>query len=62
MLLLASNATERIAWDMSHHAYYPGLASELEGFTTRTITSQTPVELEYFRNIEFLTDTLQPAV
>jgi ADP-heptose:LPS heptosyltransferase len=54
MLLTASDANERIAWDMSHHAYYPGLSEELRECTTSTVMSPVKTELEYFRNIEFI--------
>ncbi len=54
MLLMASGAENRLAWDMSHHAYFPELGPDLAGVTTQTITGKRSSTLEYFRNIEFV--------
>jgi ADP-heptose:LPS heptosyltransferase len=54
MLLMASHANERIAWDASHHAYFPAMKPELADVTTKTFSSSEKIKLEYFRNIEFI--------
>ena len=53
LLVLASDAARRVAWDMRHHAYFPSFKFK-QPVTTDTITSDKPIELEYFRNIEFI--------
>lgn len=53
LLMLASGANKRIAWDMRHHAYFPSFKFS-RPVTTETIVSDQAIELEYFRNIEFI--------
>jgi ADP-heptose:LPS heptosyltransferase len=54
MMLMASDATERMAWDTSHHAYFPGMKPEMSDVATQTFISSEKIKLEYFRNIEFI--------
>ncbi|MBL7884274.1 MAG: hypothetical protein JNL69_09405 [Bacteroidia bacterium] len=53
LLLYASNANQRIAWNISHHAYFPKIKN-IDQITTQTIKTDIKIELEYFRNIEFI--------
>lgn len=53
MIVYASLAQRRSAWNRNHHPYFPGL-SAADPLTTQTIISNVPIELEYFRNIEFI--------
>lgn len=51
MILLASDAQRRIAWDIRLHAYYPDIRLPLD-ISTEQVYSKEPVLLEYFRNME----------
>lgn len=53
LLVLASGAKEKLAWSSTHHYIYPGF-DRLESRFERTIVSDVPNKLEYFRNIEFV--------
>lgn len=53
LLVLASDASSKYAWHRQYHAYFPGM-DLLDPFFTNQIYSQTPIKLEYFRNIEFV--------
>jgi ADP-heptose:LPS heptosyltransferase len=53
MLVLASGATSTYAWHRQHHAYFPGM-DLLDTVFANQIHSQTPIKMEYFRNIEFV--------
>lgn len=53
LLLVASNAKKRIAWDISHHTYFSKIKN-IQNITTQTLKSNKKIELEYFRNIEFI--------
>jgi ADP-heptose:LPS heptosyltransferase len=54
LLLMATRAHDRRAWDMSHHAYFSELEQEIAPATTETIKSPEKIRLEYVRNIEFV--------
>lgn len=53
LLLVASGAHETIAWDRHLHTYFPGF-DLFDPYITRNITSDKAVQLEYYRNIEFV--------
>lgn len=53
LILAASGAPKRYVWDRNHHAYFPGM-SLLDAHSGIQIHADTPLKLEYFRNIEFI--------
>ncbi|MEZ4804410.1 MAG: glycosyltransferase family 9 protein [Bacteroidia bacterium] len=53
LLLLASDASRRIAWDRSHHAYFSNL-DITDQILTNSIKSSVPILLEYHRNLELI--------
>ena len=58
LMLYASKASVRLAWDRSHHPYFPGLTIA-DSLCTQTIKSDKPIELEYLRHIEFIEKVYQ---
>jgi ADP-heptose:LPS heptosyltransferase len=53
MLILSSQASQKIAWSMKHHIYYQTWLQQ-DNFLTQVIESENIHLLEYFRNIEFV--------
>ena len=53
MLILSSQASQKIAWSMKHHIYYQTWLQQ-DNFLTQIIESKNIHLLEYFRNIEFV--------
>ena len=53
MIVYASLAETKSAWNRKHHPYFPGL-SAADPLSNRVISSDVPLELEYFRHIEFI--------
>ncbi len=53
LMVMASDANEKIAWSCRHHTYFPDF-DVLEKRWTQLIESDQPVQLEYFRNLEFV--------
>lgn len=53
MILWASKASEKIAWDVKHHQYYEN-ASFINSFINRTIKTDVPILHELKRNQEFI--------
>jgi len=53
MLVLSSQASQKIAWSMKHHIYYQTWLQQ-NNFLTQDIESENIHLLEYFRNIEFV--------
>lgn len=53
LMLYASNADSRYAWDRSHHPYFPEMTAS-DALVTNPIKSEEVLQLEYFRHIEFI--------
>lgn len=53
LIVYASGAGRRLAWNRKHHPYFPGLEVS-DKLMTETISSDKAIELEYFRHIEFI--------
>ena len=53
LMLYASNADSRYAWDRSHHPYFPEMTAS-DSLVTNPIKSEEVLQLEYFRHIEFI--------
>ncbi len=53
LMLYASNADSRYAWDRSHHPYFPEITVS-DPLITNPIKSEEVLQLEYIRHIEFI--------
>lgn len=53
LILAASGAPKRFVWDRKFHAYFPEM-NLLDNHTGVQVNTETPIKLEYFRNIEFV--------
>lgn len=53
MLVLSSQASQKIAWSMKHHIYYANWLQQ-NNFLTQVIESNHLYMLEYFRNLELV--------
>jgi ADP-heptose:LPS heptosyltransferase len=53
LMVYASNAETRFAWDRSHHPYFPGMEAS-DPLITNPIKSPKVLRLEYLRHIEFI--------
>jgi ADP-heptose:LPS heptosyltransferase len=53
LMVYASNADSRYAWDRSHHPYFPKMIAS-DTLITNPIKSQEVLQLEYLRHIEFI--------
>lgn len=58
MILRASDAETRLAWDVSMDASFSKIKG-LKGITTQTIVSKTPIMHEIHRNFEFVSKVFQ---
>ena len=53
LMVYASNAETRFAWDRSHHPYFPKMSTS-DSLITNPIKSKDVLKLEYLRHIEFI--------
>lgn len=53
LMVYATAADRRVAWDRSHHPYFPQM-SAADVLTNHTIKSEKPLQLEYFRHLELV--------
>lgn len=58
MILWASAAETRIAWQSALHTYYPSLRA-VDGLANVERATSNPIALEYFRNYEFFSAIIQ---